>query len=316
MSDNTKIEWCDATWNPIVGCTPVSEGCAHCYAARMASRFPKTFGGVAHGTNWTGKVHFRKSEEETPLHWRKPRRVFVCSMGDLFHERVPYDWIDRVYSTMALCRQHTFLLLTKRPERALAYAMMLKTGDPPQDAPRGYVGQYGLLASYESHELGYLDNVWYGVSAENQEQADQRIPLMLQTPAAKRFVSIEPMLGPIDFLDVDSVVSQSMHPGLGYPADGIEWVIVGGETGPGARPMHPNWVRRLRDQCSQAEIPFFFKGWGDWVHEQCLSRDKVDRRTVEDRFFVIDQDHSFFRVGKKRAGRLLDGRTHDDFPST
>jgi len=250
----SKIEWTDATWNPIVGCSKCSPGCDNCYAERMAkrlSKMPQTAGlysaYVIDDAGWTGRTAWAGYPTMTkPLHWRKARRVFVCSMGDLFHETVAFEMIDRGFAIMARCSQHTFQILTKRPERMLEY---LSPNSPRYTARK----IFDIVCRSDPHSPGVFDadaawplpNVWVGVTAENQEAADERIPLLLQTPAAVRFVSIEPMLGEVD---------------ISWHLTGcIDWVICGGESGPGARPMHPDWARSLRDQCRDAGVPFFFK---------------------------------------------------------
>jgi protein gp37 len=238
MSNRSKIEWTDATWNPVSGCTPASPGCDHCYAARLAKRLPasheagKPFSEVVqHGDRL-----------EIPLHWRRPRRVFVCSMGDLFHPAVPFKFISCVMDTIEHAPQHTFQVLTKRPERALAWSNHLRDIDDRFEA------------------TAFPHNVWLGVTAEDQQRADERIPLLLQCPAAVRFVSVEPMLGPVDLTEV-APVDDFYTDALACPdaSRSLDWVICGGESGPGARPMHPEWARGLRDQCMAAGVPFYMK---------------------------------------------------------
>jgi protein gp37 len=341
MSTNSRIEWTDATWNPIVGCSHVSPGCDHCYAERMAGRLAKMglkqYQDVTEQHSnafkwrgeWNGKTAFVESELEKPLHWRKPRRIFVCSMGDLFHETVPFEWIEQVFNITRLCWNHTFQMLTKRPQRVLEY-----------------------WAWRKSERLGdhmtsvWPENVWLGVTAENQEQADARIPLLLQCPAARRFVSAEPMLGPIILYD-DWFVQTCCRYGKGKNEDGsdacngpgcmgtkIDQVIAGGETGPGARPMPPDWARALRDQCVAAGVPFFFKHWGE-SYPACLyyseygDDDELRDNALDEPHIVLDYSGHQWRdgdgqppigswimqrVGKSRAGRLLDGRTWDEMP--
>lgn len=298
----TSIEWTDASWNPIVGCTEVSPGCANCYAARLAStrlkRVPEYIG-LAEITNgkprWKGETGFCPERLEEPLHWRKPRRIFVCDMGDLFHEAVHGDWIDQIIHIMDQCPQHTFQILTKRAQR-----------------------MHDFLCHFPMAEKPYI---WLGVSVENQHFADERIPLLLQTPAAVRFISAEPLLGP---LDLDSEKLGGLHAlGCGEKSHahvlpmctGLDWVICGGESGPNARPMHPDWARSLRDQCQAAGVPFFFKQWGDWSFEQERFYRKLPSTRVK-YFEPHDTDGNclMYQVGKKKAGRLLDGRTWNEFP--
>lgn len=326
--NTTAIEWAEQTWNPVTGCSPISEGCEHCYAERISKRLR---GRSGYSEDEPFKVTLHPNRLEQPLKLRKPSRISVCPMGDLFHEDVPDTFIDRVFATMALAAHQTFLILTKRPERMLKWFnrfaeseesvlgdshigawlnsvsgnLMADTGT----LPGGKENWQWVPPEYDYHEPwrvanpGYYDwvgkgsmdavipwplpNVWLGVTAENQARADERIPILLQTPAAVRFASIEPMLGPVELeanlgeshwwcpaceaeADPIQVTYNERHDLCGSPAEergGIDWVIVGGETGPGARPMHPDWVRRLRDQCQDAGVPFFFKGWGEWAPE-------------------------------------------------
>lgn len=371
----SKIEWTDATWNPIVGCSIVSPGCTNCYAMSMAARIQKMnrTGGsgsdyVNHydgttqsskaGPVWTGKVALARDQLFfKPLHTHKPTTWFVNSMGDLFHESIPDEWIDRVFAVMALCPQHTFQVLTKRAERMRAYCnsrnaviriyhivcdlvtggdadgILIAPGIDPAVAPPG--------------ERIYLDawplpNVWLGVSAERQQEADERIPLLLQTPAAVRFVSCEPLLGPIDLTDITWPKARPRFPETDDISDGrsalhlvegarLDWVIAGGESGHHARPSHPNWYRSLRDQCAAAGVPFFLKQFGEWQAVYDRDQDDPDWRqchkTSPDggrsgRYLNHAGGWGFHgervvyvkRVGKKKAGRTLDGVVHDAFP--
>ena len=307
MANRSRIEWCDATWNPVVGCSPVSAGCDHCYAARMAHRLGKNpatpqFADLTVDGKWTGETRFVQGALNLPITWRKPKRIFVCSMGDLFHESVPFAWVDQVFAVMALARQHTFLVLTKRTERMRAYfdekrasrageAAYHMVVDALHGDKRTALGAGLMLQDDGSLELWPLPNVWLGVTAENQEQAVARIPILLETPVAKRFVSVEPMLGPVDLrclhvpdalldpfgdrwcttwdaLDGTRGVSPfgKNDPFTGPKGSHLDWVICGGETGPSARPANPEWVRSLRDQCFKtSDVPFFFKQWGEWA---------------------------------------------------
>ncbi len=265
------ISWTDATWNPVTGCTPVSAGCEHCYAGRYARRGIGDFrasrkpipGGSANITRSFSEVHCHPDRLELPMHWRKPRRIFVCSIGDLFHEQVPDGFINGVIGTIATATQHIFQILTKRPRRMLEFFRHLEFAFPHQKP---------------------LPNLWLGVTAENQDMADERIPILEETPAALRFVSFEPLLGQIYLRDLRTLK--------------IDWVIAGGENGPGARPCHPDWVRSLRDQAISAGVAFHFKGWGEYAPDL-------------ERYCGIDAPK---RVGKKAAGRLLDGREWLEFP--
>lgn len=268
----TKIEWATDVWNPVTGCTKVSEGCRHCYAETIAKRF--------WGERKFTDVQCHTDRLDAPRHWKKPRRVFVNSMSDLFHPDVPFEFIDRVFGAMTMACEHTFMILTKRPMRML---------------------DWFNWTTHNKTGLWPLPNVWLGVTVENQAVADDRIPLLLQTPAAVRFVSVEPMLAPVDIHDF-------LHPCKVHCSDdipAIDWVICGGETGPGARPMHPDWARSLRDQCTAAGVPFFFKKWGEWI--------SIGEQAVDDgNWITIGQ--TMKRVGKKSAGRMLDGREWNEIP--
>lgn len=270
----SKIEWTDETWNPVTGCTKVSEGCEHCYAERITNRFG--------GPGAFDKVVLHPDRLEQPLHWRKPRRVFVNSMSDLFHEAIDATFIARVFNVMGEARQHTFQVLTKRPGRMASM-----------------VREYYRIVDCEPYP-----NVWLGTSVETQKWADVRIPKLLETPAAVRFLSCEPLLGPVDLaLTLDGLDA--------YPESLIHWVIVGGESGPGARPMHPNWARELRDQCVSWDVPFFFKQWGEWAPDELVPDSRDDRRA---RAIAWKDEQAMVPIGKKRAGRVLDGRIWDEFP--
>jgi protein gp37 len=239
MSDHSAIEWTDATWNPIRGCTKISPGCAHCYAETFAERFRGVRG---HPYEQGFDVRLVPEKLLEPLRWATPRMIFVNSMSDLFHEDVPERFILDVSRVMALAKWHTFQVLTKRSQRLLE---LLK-------------GPLRFAANY-SH-------IWWGVSVENRRHGVPRIAHLQASPASVRFLSIEPLLEDLDSLDLA----------------GINWVIVGGESGPGARPLNQEWIIRIRDQCEMAGVPFFFKQWGG--------------------------------VRKKENGRELAGRTYDEIP--
>ncbi|MEX3967320.1 DUF5131 family protein [Paraburkholderia sp. EG286B] len=334
MSENSKIEWTDATWNPVRGCARVSPGCTNCYAERVAMRFRGTgqpYEGLvrvtSQGPKWEGNVQLIHEKLEEPMSWRRPRRVFVNSMSDLFHEDVPFEYIDKVFAIMCRAREHTFQVLTKRADRMLEYM-----SDPHR---HGWV-----LAASHSNEIRIAamewcqwpaPNVWLGVSIEDQMRADERITKLLMTPARIRFLSMEPLLGPVDlqpwFDPTGMCCGQEMQscedcpadaewihgPTTEYAEDGysspsIDWVIVGGESGPGARPMNPDWARSLRDQCAHAGVPFFFKQFGEWAPAPEINDASGGM------FHRFDDETWVQRLGKKIAGRLLDGRTHDEFP--
>ena len=337
MADNTGIEWTDATWQPITGCSVVSPGCTNCYAMRLAgtrlrehpSRAGLTTMSKA-GPVWNGQVRFNEQWLDQPLRWKRSRRIFVCAHGDLFHESIPDAWIDRVFAVMALCPQHTFQILTKRSWRMREYC-----GD--------IEGSYNIATAIldllidrkidgkitdESNPLADeradddpalkkwpLPNVWLGVSAEDQARADERIPDLLAIPAAVRFVSAEPLLSALDLVPYLSPHFQSES--ADFPKLGeLDWVIAGGESGPSARPMHPDWARSIRDQCQDARVPFFFKQWGQWApwdDDNWSLPDGWDDVEAHDKAITID-GVEFLSVGKRRAGRLLDGREWREFP--
>lgn len=265
MGDQSAIEWTEATWNPIVGCSRVSEGCRHCYAERQAYRaeamgIPQ-YEGMTHKVGseirWTGKVALVESALELPLKWKKPRRIFVNSMSDLFHETVPDEWIDRIATVMVEASQHTFQVLTKRPERMLAYL----------------AGRKHLIDTVENRPVEWPSrNIWWGVSVEDQATADARIPLLLRTPAAVRWVSYEPALGPVDFggitdrrgqvIDALSIVDDNVEDDDLYHGACLDWIVVGGESGPGARPFDLAWARQTIAQGQAAGVPVFVKQLG------------------------------------------------------
>lgn len=289
MSAISSIEWTDRTWNPVRGCSIVSPGCVNCYAMKFAHRFNRPGGpyegltkATSAGPQWTGKVQLVESSLREPLSWRNPARVFVNSMSDLFHESVPDDFIDRVFSVMALVPRHTFQILTKRPSRMLSYLSKPERRSniafDVRKAMDGWPKEYEIADAVESGETWPLPNVWLGVSCEDQERADERIPLLLETPAALRFVSAEPLLGPIDFVlngirvpnwDEDwryNVLSGEEWAG---PRDDkpersqhLDWLIVGGESGSKARPCEVGWLRSIVRQCKVAGVPVFVKQLG------------------------------------------------------
>lgn len=362
MAEHSTIEWTDATWNPITGCSMVSAGCTNCYAMGLAGtrlRNHPSRAGLTRVTGgrhvWTGEVRFNEEWLDQPLRWRRPRRIFVCAHGDLFHEEVPDEWIDRVFAVMALAPHHTFQVLTKRPARMRAYldkasgrvgdrVMQLRRTDVAKRAGMGpsCIGPvpYGTPGS----QWWPLPHVWIGTSSEDQATADARIPDLLAAPAAIRFLSAEPLLGPVDLTRWSGIEGDGGT--LGF---GLDLVIVGGESGPGARPMHPAWARSLRDQCVAAGVAFHFKQWGEWgpgsvlmttgepvfrafkdyqnwVHKaptwvnggMCI--DAAGRHCKIGADFMRARDEGTFpvtiihRVGKKAAGRRLDGRTWDQMP--
>lgn len=361
MADKTHIEWADATVNAINGCSVVSPGCTNCYAMRLAgtrlkhhpSRAGLTMDSKA-GPVWTGEVRLDEKQLMQPLRWRRPRKIFWNAHGDLFHPAVPDEWIDRVFAVCALTPQHTHMILTKRPERMREYITANRWQEIFDEA-------YGLSDAGRTdnapQEQWPLPNVWLATSVEDQARADERIPHLLATPAAKRFLSCEPLLGPVDLIGAeqdgplrDGELTNIDDPlQIRYGGPRLDWIIVGGESGPGARPMHPDWVRSLRDQCAAAGVPFFFKQWGEWIggtwsgDGEMVAFSSPDMGDEARAFMrgVADRDEQMcddswwgrlkvwsdeevmpdgsgaasFRVGKKRAGNLLDEQQHLAFPA-
>lgn len=358
MADKSKIEWTDASWSPIRArivapdgtilkwgyhCEKVSPGCAHCYAEIMNGRgFP----------HWGTKLDYKPglldgklpaelcaelgypegsrlemyldAEALTwPLRKRKGLRVFLSSMTDVFARFVPDAWLDKIFVVMALAPQHTFQVLTKRADRMRDYCRSFALG-PANFLLSAPVADGTVIATWP------LPNVQLIVSVEDQPRADERIPLLLDTPAAVRGVSIEPLLGPVDLTRLTEDKWSAFDDGWDLNSERgspiLDWVIVGGESGPKARPMHPDWARSLRDQCAAAGVPFFFKQWGNWkplteIAEKSFSAGRGhavifrDGRCLRDHDVADPPDGIFtFNVGKHAAGRVLDGRTHDAYP--
>jgi protein gp37 len=374
MADGSKIEWTDATWNPIkarlydedrasprIGfhCEKVSTACANCYAERMNMR--GIFTGLPYEKRSRRAVDIFLDEKTLlqPLHWKRPRRIFPCSMTDLFGEWVSDAMLDRIFAVMALCPQHIFQVLTKRPQRMRYYIESARVRAPSvNEAVPGVAAlamrsgcwadaQYLGPAASGNFVIDWpVPNVWLGATAEDQETANARIPILLQTPAASRFVSCEPLLGPVDLTRITNphtgpapengeildalcgrIAEWPSFGGVRAAAAKLDWVICGGESGPHARPMHPDWARALRDQCAAAGIGFFFKQWGMWKpldqFEKCYAIKAGAHCVVSrDGQFVIDTDIAdppravfALRVSKKAAGRLLDGIEHNEFPA-
>lgn len=358
MADKTGISWTrgddgspGSTWNPIRGCTPVSPGCKNCYAAKVAQRFSFP-GGPFQGLvrinasgertdEWNGEITYVEDHVLDPIRWRRPRRIFVNSVSDLFHHNVSDTVIDRIFAVMALAPHHTFQVLTKRPERMRDYMIQtctekggLRIGQVAADLMR----EEGKSLSL--HEQAKVSNqfewkeqfhVWLGTSVENQQYANERIPLLLQTPAAVRFISAEPLLGPIDFGKI--VMPDGDHLNTLYNDGenaGLDWVICGGESQRGSRPMDPRWARGLRDQCKAAGVPFFFKQWGDWTPNRPENYCRVTGKRYSHETFSWADDgtpyNSFnppvghfpsvmvYKVGAKKTGDFLDGVQHHEYP--
>ncbi|MEN6325821.1 MAG: phage Gp37/Gp68 family protein [Syntrophomonas sp.] len=364
MAD-TKIEWADKTWNPVTGCSPISEGCKNCFAKRMASRLQ---GRCGYPKDNPFLVVKHDDVFMLPIKWRKPSRIFVCSMGDLFHDAVEERWIDAVFAAMGSTydtscvdennvatgykQRHVYMVLTKRPERMRDYILELLKLDWESLRKRFYHIAMGMCDIIRGPLYAHMNasmivatwikqgmpGLWLGVTAENQARADERIPILLQTPAAVRFVSIEPMLGEIDLTRINigpvasynTLAGEILEPGSvtsGHGVNKLDWAICGGETGTGARPMHPDWVRSLRDQCQAAGTPFFFKSWGDWSPFYDRDIDDPDWRKIPEESKTVcrlnlaggqgfhgDRVVYFKKVGKKKAGRLLDGQEWDQYP--
>lgn len=354
MADGTRIEWTDATWNPITGCSVVSPGCTNCYAMKLAGTRLKNHPsrmGLTKQVNgkhvWTGEVRFNTQWLDQPLRWRKPRMIFVCAHGDLFAEGVPDEWIDQVFAVMALCPEHTFQVLTKRPERMREYLAewrqfrvaetALQVGrNLPDSYPGWSLDQWkpSVIGGCSQPAIWPLPNVWLGVSVEDQRRADERIPILLDTPAAIRWISAEPLISQIN---IGWAISRNvLDIGVGFLERGrfspgieklrpLDWVVAGGESGPGARPMHPDWPRSLRDQCAAAGVPFLFKQWGEWAPRRAAEHaDLVDAREsliirpdggVTSGLLAYGPDAWLMdKAGKRRAGRLLDGVEHNGYP--
>lgn len=295
MADGTHIAWAEATWNPITGCSVVSPGCTNCYAMQLAgtrlqhhpSRAGLTKQSKA-GPVWTGEVRFNEQWIDQPLRWSRPRRVFVCAHGDLFHEGVPDEWIDDVFAVMACARQHTFQVLTKRPARMQAYLTHPDVRDRIDCMLGDFVDRHVDPLARRTDDLRAtapdlvgddaawpLPNVWLGTSVEDQGRADQRIPILLDTPAAVRWISAEPLLGLVDISpwlfggdppcpvcprDIDCDCGWQTRRELGQPH--LSWVVVGGESGRGARPFNLEWARCMVYQCRAADAPVFMKQLG------------------------------------------------------
>ena len=330
MAENTKIEWTDHTFNPWEGCQKVGPGCDHCYAETRNARFA---GGTA--INWGPGAPRRRtsaSNWELPKRWNaqsdtfmaqhgRRQRVFCASLADVFDNAVDPQWRADLFALIAATPNLDWLLLTKRIGNVRGMLAELAHGNDPD---------LSLL------DMMPLPNVWIGATITSQPEADRDIPKLLEVPARVRFLSMEPLLGPVDLTSIEVWGGDAeIYPlkgttdcvdDEGAPADDVpalNWVIVGGESGPGARPMHPEWARSLRDQCAAAGVPFLFKQWGEWLPAK-------EGRSITGRTLVLEgsapftdnpQWHGFedgqqvARVGKKAAGRLLDGRTWDGFPA-
>ena len=370
MADGTKIEWTDATVNAINGCTVLSPGCTNCYAMRLAGTRLKnhpTRKGLTRdskaGPVWTGEVRLNEEQLLQPLRWKRPRRIFWNAHGDIFHPAVPDAWIDRCFAVMALTPHHIHQVLTKRADRMRAFVASLGTVvervfSPPHHWPslaEPHAGFFVILAptGLPARLEWPLPNVWLGVSAEDQTRADGRIPDLLATPAAVRWLSCEPLLGRVDIgkwmpgsyecaeecgwrsssapddevchhcgwigTNAGEFCNKCGHQDFGHvcprceanavhqhpDTPNLDWVVVGGESGPGSRPMHDSWARSLRDQCTDAGAPFFFKQWGQWLPS--------GQMTADGKVWATGCGHPLHAV-KSMTGRYLDGNLHDAMP--
>jgi protein gp37 len=280
MSAKTGINYVDSTWNIVNGCTPKSAGCQNCWTRELHN--------MRHRAYLAGKkipqqyavpfetIQLMDERMDQPLHWRSPRRIFVASTADLFHDGVPFSYINRVFDVMGRASWHAFLVLTKRPERMLTWARERKGSIPA--------------------------NVWGGVSVENQRAADERIPLLVQVGFSVKFVSCEPLLGPVDL--------QLRGRNYGRDNEFVNWVICGGESGAGARPMYAGWPRALLHQCQDANVPFWFKQWGEW----CQGNQPQIQNMTGKKIHRWDDGSCSLWVGKQRAGELLDGEAWRELP--
>lgn len=365
MSDNTKIEWTDATWNPITGCSVVSPGCTNCYAMHLAGtrlrNHPSRAGLTRQSAGrhvWNGQVRFNMEWLDQPFGWPQ-RMIFVCAHGDLFHDAVEQWMIAEIFGVMIAShhiRGHIFQVLTKRAERMRQLLNDPEFWEEVMDAASSQVMERVDPLDRRSDDaratmLDYdADNpppgIWIGVSVEDQERADERIPLLLQTPAAVRWLSCEPLLGAVDLTQHlwgrarpcaectrDADCGCSWYPRGAVPNESaLHWAVAGGESGTRARPMHPDWARSLRDQCAAAGVPFFFKQWGEYITREQSGRDLnflYDNSTsggwVEPTGSFTSGEASaprdaaaahVYKLGKKKSGRLLDGVEHNAYPTT
>lgn len=316
MSATTTIEWTDKTWNPLRGCSRVSPGCVNCYAESIAYRFSGRGGayeGLVHLTGaWNGKIRLVDEALVEPLTWRRPAKVFVNSMSDLFHENTPDEFIAAVFGIMAAAPHHTFQVLTKRAERMVSW--LKRAGDRPRslmhECVKKYMGYDHPRRPAVSTDAWPLPNVWLGISAEDQPRFDERWSWLAgeQFAGWNLFLSAEPLLSAID---IGAALPNPLWNDLpSWRGGQVRWVICGGESGRKARPMHPDWARYLRDQCVSADTPYLFKQWGEWI-----APDQALPGVMSAHHDYIG-DQYVMRVGKGRAGRLLDGRTWDQFPDS
>ena len=322
MGSVTKIEWTDATWNPIRGCSRVSEGCRNCYAERVAARFsgPKEpYAGLAiwkgGEPHWTGKIQFVESHLYDPLRWKQHKKIFVNSMSDPFHPGVTDDMIDSIFAVMALSDWHTHQMLTKRVKRMRTYthsegaiaASNILQARVAQEAERIAQDRGETISAWWDAWLEDwpLKNIWLGASAEDQANYDFRRDDLENTDAAVIWWSLEPLIGPITL----NLNSSKRLP---------DWIVIGGESGPEARPMHPKWARDIRDECRDAMVPLFFKQWGEFApfRNERFPQVSVNLDGSRSNNLVYGSDWQIMsKVGKAKAGHLLDGREYKEFPT-
>jgi protein gp37 len=321
MTAKTGIEWTDKTWNPIAGCFPASPGCANCYAVELAWRWShhpnekvssKYAGTVELDAKekpvWTGKVRLVERTLLDPSKWRTPMRVFVNSMSDAFYEELSDEQIAKIWAGMALASWHDFQVLTKRAERMHGWLRDPRT-------PELVAAELDRLEPGTALPAWPVPNVWVGVSIEDQVRAEERLPLLLECPAAIRFVSAEPLVKPVNL--TRALRQSSNGSAVDLASAGLHWVIVGGESGPFARPMHPAWARALRDECVGAGIRFFFKQVGEWSWEGHPEDGRLVEGLMPDGRRVrvgTPGSQSVLQVGTANAGKLLDGRKWQEFP--
>lgn len=334
----TAIEWCDHSWNPVTGCPgpKISAGCANCYAERNAKRFRGRFG---YDADDPFGIHVHNDRWLQPLRKRAPSRIFVCSMGDLFHKSVSDQHIAKAFTAAAMCPQHTFIFLTKRPARLVDFVSDTSTR---ANDMRGIAYQELAVEAGRDRNMDGLRwplrNVLLMATVCNQDEADRLIPELFSASGAWRFgVSIEPMLGPVSLKAIplphfgstaekNALTGEVWIPGncgessQTLQGKKLDWVICGGETGPGARPMHPDWVRGLRDQCQEAGTPFFFKGWGGWMPSEINSCGRIgtwfNGQFVDNHGNIQEPGLNMSRAKSKVYGhRLLDGREWNEVPA-
>lgn len=342
MGDNTNISWCDATWNPLIGCTRVSSGCNNCYAIREVHRMagnpnPKVSAASIHttttkerGLDWSGAVNFMPDRLVIPLHWKRARRIFVPSLSDMFHHSVSSEQIAAIFGVMLRCPQHLFMVLTKREKRAAEwFESMRKESRGPLVAclaamavenPETYKQPMGRKETLLVTKSGWPPkNLYIGPSVEDQATANERIPVFMhikmRNEGLKLMVSYEPAYGPVDFTTIGSAPIQGGHFGwnvLARDASHIDWLIAGGESGREANPSHVDWFRRVRDDCKRYKVPFHFKQWGEWIDTSQISLGGGACSPWETR--DLDNYSHVIKVGKRVAGHLLDGIAHQWVP--